>query len=99
MIGGQNSPYTLSGFVTSTTPAGNTVPPLDLARVLLASRASFVARKLATDRDHGLARPGRLELPTLCLEGRRSIRLSYGRLLHSNPTPAPVHSQKVPPSS
>ena len=28
-----------------------------------------------------MARPGRLELPTLCLEGRRSIQLSYGRIL------------------
>jgi hypothetical protein len=27
-----------------------------------------------------MARPGRLELPTLCLEGRRSIQLSYGRV-------------------
>jgi hypothetical protein len=27
-----------------------------------------------------MARPGRLELPTLCLEGRRSIQLSYGRI-------------------
>ncbi len=27
-----------------------------------------------------MARPGRFELPTLCLEGRRSIRLSYGRV-------------------
>jgi hypothetical protein len=30
-----------------------------------------------------MARPGRLELPTLCLEGTRSIQLSYGRLIHS----------------
>jgi hypothetical protein len=27
-----------------------------------------------------VARPERLELPTLCLEGRRSIQLSYGRI-------------------
>src|ERR1700675_4315944 len=27
-----------------------------------------------------MARPGRLELPTLCLEGRRSFQLSYGRV-------------------
>ena len=26
-----------------------------------------------------MARPGRLELPTLCLEGRCSVQLSYGR--------------------
>jgi hypothetical protein len=30
-----------------------------------------------------VARPGRLELPTLCLEGRRSIQLSYGRIVFS----------------
>ncbi len=29
-----------------------------------------------------VARPGRLELPTLCLEGRRSIQLSYGRIVY-----------------
>ena len=31
-----------------------------------------------------MARPGRLELPTLCLEGRRSIQLSYGRTMNSD---------------
>ena len=31
-----------------------------------------------------MARPGRLELPTLCLEGRRSIQLSYGRAANSD---------------
>jgi hypothetical protein len=29
-----------------------------------------------------VARPGRFELPTLCLEGRRSIQLSYGRTVY-----------------
>jgi pyruvate/2-oxoacid:ferredoxin oxidoreductase beta subunit len=51
MTGGQNSAFSPLDFITSTTPEGNLVPPLDLARVLLAARAPFVARKLATDRD------------------------------------------------
>ncbi len=33
----------------------------------------------ARAKNEGMARPGRFELPTLCLEGRRSIQLSYGR--------------------
>jgi hypothetical protein len=31
-----------------------------------------------------MARPARLELATLCLEGRRSIQLSYGRVADSD---------------
>lgn len=64
MTGGQNSAYTPLDFVTSTTPVGNKVPPLDLGQLLLASRAPFVARKLATDRDlaeiiaRAIAHPG-----------------------------------------
>jgi 2-oxoglutarate/2-oxoacid ferredoxin oxidoreductase subunit beta len=64
MTGGQNSAFSPVGFVTSTTPAGNATPPLDLAKLLMASRAPFVARKLATDRDLGeiiaraIAHPG-----------------------------------------
>lgn len=64
MTGGQNSAFSPAGFVTSTTPGGNATPPLDLARLLIASRAPFVARKLATDRDlaetiaRAIAHPG-----------------------------------------
>jgi len=64
MTGGQNSAYTPLDLVTATTPGGNAIPPLDLGRVLLASRAPFVARKLATDRDladvlaRAIAHPG-----------------------------------------
>lgn len=50
MTGGQNSAFSPLDFVTATTPRGNAVPPLDLARVLLAARAPFVARTVATDR-------------------------------------------------
>jgi 2-oxoglutarate/2-oxoacid ferredoxin oxidoreductase subunit beta len=74
MTGGQNSAYTPLEFVTSTTPWGNCVPPLDLGQLLLASRASFVARKLATDRDlsavlaRAIAHPGfaSVEVLELC---------------------------------
>ena len=64
MTGGQNSAFSPIGFITSTTPGGSVTPPLDLAKLLIASRAPFVARKLATDRDLGeiiaraIAHPG-----------------------------------------
>jgi 2-oxoglutarate ferredoxin oxidoreductase subunit beta len=64
MTGGQNSAFTPLEFVTATTPAGSDVPPLDLGQLLVASRAAFVARKLATDRDlkdviaRAIAHPG-----------------------------------------
>jgi pyruvate/2-oxoacid:ferredoxin oxidoreductase beta subunit/Pyruvate/2-oxoacid:ferredoxin oxidoreductase gamma subunit len=51
MTGGQNSAFSPTDFVTATTKGGNTLPPLDLARILLACRAPFVARKIAGDRD------------------------------------------------
>jgi hypothetical protein len=45
--------------------------------------ARYSAEKLAWDTfvspSEKMARPARLELATLCLEGRRSIQLSYGR--------------------
>lgn len=53
MTGGQHSAFSPVDFVTATTRDGNAVPPLDLARVMLAARAPFVARAVAGDR--GLA--------------------------------------------
>jgi 2-oxoglutarate/2-oxoacid ferredoxin oxidoreductase subunit beta len=64
MTGGQSSAFTPVGFVTSTTRAGSFVPPLDLARVLLAARAPFVARTVTGDRaladviERAVAHPG-----------------------------------------
>ena len=64
MTGGQSSAFTPVGFVTSTTRSGSFVPPLDLARVLLAARAPFVARTVTGDRElagvlaRAIAHPG-----------------------------------------
>lgn len=51
MTGGQGSAYSPLGFVTATTREGNAVPPLDLAGLVLAAGAPFVARKTAADSD------------------------------------------------
>src|ERR1700677_3687010 len=48
--------------------------------VVVAERSNFAAR---------MVRPERLELPTLCSEGRCSIQLSYGRI--------PKHSTQFQP--
>jgi 2-oxoglutarate ferredoxin oxidoreductase subunit beta len=64
MTGGQNSAFSPIDFVTSTTRGGSFVPPLDLARVLVAARAPFVARMVTGDRDladvieRAIAHPG-----------------------------------------
>ena len=64
MTGGQSSAFTPVGFITSTTRAGSFVPPLDLARVVLAARAPFVARTVTGDRslpellERAVAHPG-----------------------------------------
>jgi hypothetical protein len=42
-----------------------------------------------------MARPGRVELPTLCLEGRRSFQLSYGRVVNSDSKTFMFHSNTV----
>jgi len=45
MTGGQVSPLTPQKFVTETTPYGNIEPKFDIANLLIASKASFVARE------------------------------------------------------
>ena len=64
MTGGQSSSFSPVGFVTSTAQDGVFVPPLDLARVLIAARAPFVARTTTGDRgladvlERAIAHPG-----------------------------------------
>ena len=51
MTGGQNSSFTPEDFRTATTMSGNLTPALHIANLLEASHASFISRKLATDKD------------------------------------------------
>ncbi|MFN4111957.1 MAG: thiamine pyrophosphate-dependent enzyme [Ignavibacteria bacterium] len=51
MTGGQQSAFSPIDFVTQTSPFGNIIPPLDLCKVAISSKAQFVARKTSTDKD------------------------------------------------
>lgn len=50
MTGGQSSCLTPEHFVTTTTPSGNMLPPVDICGILEKSHALFVARTTAVDR-------------------------------------------------
>lgn len=50
MTGGQNSAFSPLEFVTSTTPWGNFIPPLDFTGLMVSSKAGFVERISSTDR-------------------------------------------------
>lgn len=76
MTGGQSSCFTPERFVTTTTPAGNILPAVDLCGLLEKSHAPFVARTTAMDRDvaeilrEAIAFPGfaAVEVLELCTE-------------------------------
>jgi 2-oxoglutarate ferredoxin oxidoreductase subunit beta len=53
MTGGQNSGCTPVDFVTSTTPWGNFVPPMDFVNLMVGCKAGFVEQMAATDRRLG----------------------------------------------
>jgi pyruvate/2-oxoacid:ferredoxin oxidoreductase beta subunit/Pyruvate/2-oxoacid:ferredoxin oxidoreductase gamma subunit len=51
MTGGEHSPTTPVGGITSTTPGGNVESPLDLCKVVEAAGGTFVARASAFDKN------------------------------------------------
>ncbi|MCR4417214.1 MAG: thiamine pyrophosphate-dependent enzyme [Ignavibacteria bacterium] len=51
MTGGQQSAFSPIDFITQTSPLGNIIPPLDLCKVAVSSKAQYVARKISTDKD------------------------------------------------
>ena len=51
MTGGQNSGLTPENFKTATTMSGSISPNIHIAKLLEASHANYISRKLATDKD------------------------------------------------
>lgn len=51
MTGGQNSNFTPEDFRTATSMSGNLTPALNISKLLEACHASYISRKLATDKD------------------------------------------------
>jgi len=76
MTGGQNSGFSPLNFITSTTPWGNFIPPLDFMGLMVSSKAGFVERISSTDRRLGsvianaIAHPGFsvVEIVEICPE-------------------------------
>ncbi len=76
MTGGQNSGFSPLEFITSTTPLGNMIPPIDVCKVLEGCGTGFLARALATDKNlphviaQAITHPGfaLVEVVELCTE-------------------------------
>lgn len=76
MTGGQHSQFSPLNFITSTTPTGNIVPPLDICSIVKSCGASFVKQAAATDKELGtiiaeaIDHPGfaLVEIVELCTE-------------------------------
>jgi 2-oxoglutarate ferredoxin oxidoreductase subunit beta len=89
MTGGQNSGFSPLGFVTSTTPWGNFIPPMDFSGLMASSKAGFVERISATDRRLGsvianaIAYPGFsiVEILEICSEYAATMNETLGGLL------------------
>jgi len=89
MTGGQNSGFSPMDFVTSTTPWGNFIPPLDFCELMASSKAGFVERISSTDRRLGdiiaqaIAHPGFsiVEILEICPEYAVPMNVDVSSLL------------------
>ncbi len=110
MTGGQASGLTPQDWTTATTEAGNPLPPFDLAALLAASGATYIARKVAMDRDltdriqEAMDHPGFsvVEVLGLCLPFGVKWNAVTGKKLHglaeeTGPTGVAVQRSDRPP--
>jgi pyruvate/2-oxoacid:ferredoxin oxidoreductase beta subunit len=90
MTGGQQSAHTPEEFITQTTPFGNITPALDICGIAEASKAGFISRKAATDKDltdviaKAIAHEGFsiIEILELCTEHATSRNEIKGNMLY-----------------
>jgi pyruvate/2-oxoacid:ferredoxin oxidoreductase beta subunit len=78
MTGGQHSAFTPLDWITSTTPEGNRVPPLDLLSLLRMAHAGYLARQFATDSNLGEVIADAIAFPGFSLVEILEICTGYG---------------------
>ncbi len=78
MTGGQHSAFTPYDMVTTTTPSGNIVPPMDICNVAQSCEAGFVARTLATDKKLSEVLAQAIDYPGFALVEIMEICPEYG---------------------
>ncbi len=78
MTGGQHSAFTPYDMVTTTTPSGNIIPPMDICSVAQSCEAGFVARTLATDKNLAGVLAKAIEYPGFALVEIMEICPEYG---------------------
>ena len=80
MTGGQHSAFTPLNWITSTTPEGNRIPPLDLLALLQTAHAGFLARQFATDSNLSAVIADAIAFPGFSLVEILEICTGYGAL-------------------
>jgi pyruvate/2-oxoacid:ferredoxin oxidoreductase beta subunit len=96
MTGGQHSALTPLDWITSTTPEGNWIPPLDLLALLGASHAGFLARQFATDSNLDAIIADAIAFPGFSLVEILETCTGYGKLRNKaagNPLREVAHRQ------
>ncbi len=78
MTGGQHSAFTPYEMVTTTTPAGNIVPPLDICKLVESCEGGFIARALATDKNLSEVIAQAIDYPGFALVEIMEICPEYG---------------------
>ena len=96
MTGGQQSAFTPLNWITTTTPEGNSIPPLDLLALLRTAHAGFLARQFATDSDLGTVIADAIAFPGFALIEILEICTSYGGLRSEARSQLKVEGSSLP---